>query len=99
MAAPEFHVTDDLSVLMATAMAVGVFSSSPSCTIVTDVCTLSLGATSSDVEQAMRTLHSPDGEVTVTCTKITFTFHHPCEHSPYRPSLGSTLDDTTYTLL
>lgn len=58
-----------------------------------------LGASSSDVVQTKRTLHSPDGEVNVTHTKITFTFHHPCDHSPYRPPLGSTLEEATLALL
>lgn len=58
-----------------------------------------LGASGSDVVQFTRTLHSPDGEVNVTQTKIAFIFHHPCVHSPYRPPIGSTLEETTLALL
>ncbi|KZP20973.1 hypothetical protein FIBSPDRAFT_954153 [Athelia psychrophila] len=73
------NVADDITHLMATAMAVG--------------------ATSSDIVQTKRTLHSPDGEVNVTHAKIMFTFHHPCDHSPYHPPLESTLAEATLALL
>lgn len=57
------------------------------------------GASSSNVMQTTRTLHSPDGEIIVKRTKIMFTFHHPYDHSPYRPPLGSAIEERTMALL
>lgn len=59
----------------------------------------SLGASSSDIEQTTRTLHSPDGQVSVMCVKVTLTFHQPGDLSRYRPAPGYTLEDTTKALL
>ncbi|KZP27028.1 hypothetical protein FIBSPDRAFT_886917 [Athelia psychrophila] len=72
-------LSNELSVVMATAMA--------------------CGASSSDVIESKRTLNSPDGEITVTCTQVTFTFYSPYDKSPYRTPKGATITSTTCCLL
>lgn len=49
--------------------------------------------------RSTHTLFLPDGPVVVTRTEVTFTFHHPCDHLPYLPPLGSTLEESTLALL
>ncbi|KZP25782.1 hypothetical protein FIBSPDRAFT_887754 [Athelia psychrophila] len=60
---------------------------------------MAVGASSSKAVQTTRTIFSPDGKVNVTRTEISFTFHHPCDHSPYRPPVGSTLEESMLALL
>ncbi|KAF7969803.1 hypothetical protein HWV62_25987 [Athelia sp. TMB] len=72
--------SEEISVVMATAMAVG--------------------ASSSDLVQTHRTLDSPDGQISVICTQVSFTF---CEQStrssPYVTPEGMSIAEATAALL
>lgn len=93
------HITNELAVVMATAMAVGAYLIYPLTAITNIDSGHTLGAATSDVIQTSRMMDSPSGGYEVTRTKISFTFYNPCADSPYRPPPGATLEDTTRSLL
>lgn len=58
-----------------------------------------VGASSSDITQTHRSFASPSGEITTTCTKISFDFFEPHNDSQYQPLPGMPLDEATRALL